>query len=527
MKNLQPRNYLIEEYTTTVCPQCFAEGAHSSDEADVWKDGMLVSHDGSIWMRRFCAKHGETESLYEENAELWHARSGWSTPTSQITPDRADNFAAFPQGYQNGLPASHGQHTCILLLNVTERCNYSCPTCYAGALSPGAPSPRPEHPSIAEIHHTVETMLAREGGKLGVLMLSGGEPTVREDLPQIIDSLSDLNITRIVINTNGRRIARDDKFVEFLRQNRTRIEVYLQFDGVLPETYLALRGEDVTAEKLLALQRMESAGIFTTLVATIQRGVNENELGALVETGLNAPHCAGLMLQPVFGSGRSLPFDPQSRTTPTGVLQRIGEQTNGIVSAADFIPLPCSHRDCCDITYLLRTGEDAWKSLPNLIGRDELKKWIHLVSNTIGFDNVGEAAASMLKSGVLQRVFSESQKVSAPALASDIWNMCQCSPGLSGTMNYMRHMIKGSSKQDDMEAAAESTFRITVKMFMDSHTFHSARIRQCCVHTGTFEDDPKRYSFCWRWLFDDAKDAPGLFQIEDRTNVGTRPAVSA
>src|SRR5215210_6851010 len=82
---LRPRDYIIEEYTTSLCPHCFAERERRSDEADVFRDGMLVSHDGSIWLRRFCPTHGETESLYEEDAEIWRARSGWSTPTLRVT----------------------------------------------------------------------------------------------------------------------------------------------------------------------------------------------------------------------------------------------------------------------------------------------------------------------------------------------------------------------------------------------------------------------------------------------------------
>src|SRR5947209_18555537 len=107
---LPPRDYVIEEYTTTVCPLCMSERPRRSDEPDLFKDGMLVSHDGSIWLRRFCREHGETESLYEEDAEIWRARSGWSTPTLCMTPDRPGNFAAFPEAYRDGLPASHGQH---------------------------------------------------------------------------------------------------------------------------------------------------------------------------------------------------------------------------------------------------------------------------------------------------------------------------------------------------------------------------------------------------------------------------------
>lgn len=500
---LPPRDYLIEEYTTTVCPHCFASPRRSDD--DVWRDGMLVSRDGKIWMRRFCATHGESESLYEEDAAIWRKRFGWSAPTLQITPDRADNFAVFPHAYQNGLPASHGQHTCILLLNVTQRCNYACPACYAGALKPGTATPQPEYPTIAEIRHTVQTVLARENNKLGVLMLSGGEPTVREDLPQLIENMGDLPITRILINTNGRRIARDDKFLEFLQSQRERLEVYLQFDGFKASTYQVLRGENVAEEKRKALTRLSEAGIWTTLVMTAAQGVNDDELGAVLQLGLDTKRCTGLAIQPLFGSGRAPHFDPLNRLTPTGVQRRLQAQSKGLATPDDFIPLPCSHRDCCDISYFLQTKR-GWKSLPQLIGRDELKKWLHLVSNTISFESASDAVKGMLSSGALARVFSEQLPLGAPQLARDLAKLCGCMGELSDLMNLL--WPRGELSADDLNKAAERTFRVTIKMFMDSHTLHAARLRQCCVHSGTFEDDPRRYSFCWRYLFDDARDFP-------------------
>jgi len=505
-QGLGPREYIIEEYTRTVCPQCFAERQRHASEAEVFKDGMLVTHHGSVWLRRFCRSHGETESLYEEDAEIWRARCGWSTPTLQVTPDRATNYAGFPDGYRLGLPASHGQHTCILLLNITERCNYGCTTCYATAKDPGTPVPPDERPTIEEILSTVRTVIAREGGRLGVLMLSGGEPTVRQDLPQIILRLLDLNITRIMLNTNGRRIVRDEKFLTFLHNQRRRVEVYLQFDGLSSTAYLALRNEDVSREKLATVQLLNDAGIYTTLVATVRRGVNEDEIGDIVHLGLATPRCVGLAVQPMCGSGRVLPYDPRDRATPTGVLRRLGAQTKGVVDWTDFIPLPCSHRDCCDITYLLQAADGAWKSLPKLIGKDELKRWIGYVSNTITFENVGAAVGEILKSGALQRVFSEQLRVGTPDLVKDIAGMCNCIPGLPQLLGSLWSLVEG--KEDALDRLAERTFRITIKMFMDAHTFHEARIRQCCVHTGTYEEDPRRYSFCWRWLFADANDRP-------------------
>lgn len=507
---LQVRDHLIEAYTRTLCPACFADGARASSEAGLFKDGMLVSRDGRIWLRRFCETHGATESLYEEDAEIWRARAGWSTPTLSMVPDRAGNYRPFPEGYRDGLPGSHGQHTCILLLNLTDRCNYNCASCYAAALAPGAPKPRHERPTVEEALHTVRTVLSREGGRLGVVMLSGGEPTLRDDLPEIMEQILAFNVTRILLNTNGRRIARDDRFLAFLQQHRRRVEVYLQFDGLRDTTYQALRAEDVAAEKRLALQRLNGAGVFTTLVMSVRRGTNEDEVGDVLRLGLDTPYCAGLAIQPLFGSGRALPYDPLDRVTPTGVLRRLGAQTGGLVQASDFIPLPCSHPDCCDITYLLRTRDEQWRSIPALIGKDELRNWIHLVSNTISFESASSSVKEMLRSGALLRVFSEQLKVGALQLMKDLAQMCQCVPGLTEALGGMWNLVAPRREPDEraLDRMAQRTFRVTCKMFMDVHTFHEARIRQCCVHTGTYEADPRRYSFCWRWIFADAADFP-------------------
>ncbi len=494
MPGLPARPYTIEEYTRTVCPECAKSGLRS-DQAGTFIDGMLVSHSGSIWMRRWCPTHGPSESLYEEDASLWRARHGWQTPTLEMIPDRTDNFAGFPDGYRNGLPASHGQHSCILLLNLTENCNYRCPTCYASALDPGAQAV--ERPTLKELLHTVDVMIEREQGRQSVIMLSGGEPTLRRDIEELIRELCRRPVTRIMLNTNGRRIAKDDRFLAFLSQHRDKVEIYLQFDGLKESTHLALRGEELNAEKALVLKRLNEAKIFTTLVMTIKKGVNDDEVKTVFDLGRETPYCSGIAFQPVFGSGRNSGIDGMDRVTPTGVLKRLG-------LADDFIPLPCSHRDCCDIGYFIKDNKGQWRSLMEIVGRERMKEWIHLASNTISFENVGESLKSMIKEGVLQRVFSEQQKTSSLQIAWDLMKMCDCVPGVRDLFTS----LWPGSKKPDLESLATNTFRVTVKMFMDAHTFHEARIRQCCVHVGTFEEDPRRHSFCWRWMFEDAQDFP-------------------
>ena len=117
----------------------------------------------------------------------------------------------------------------------------------------------------------------------------------------------------------------------------------------------------------------------------------------------------------------------------------------------------------------------------------------------------------MLSSGALARVFSEQLPLGAPQLARDLARLCGCMSELSDLVNLL--YPRGELSSDDLNAAAERTFRVTIKMFMDSHTLHAARLKQCCVHSGTFETDPRRYSFCWRYLFDDAQDFPTTISL--------------
>src|SRR6185437_6448376 len=100
-----------------------------------------------------------------------------------------------------------------------------------------------------------------------------------------------------------------------------------------------------------------------------------------------------------------VPIDPQDRATPTGVLRRLKQQTAGLISADDFIPLPCSHKDGCEITYRLKDATGKWTSIPKLIGKERLQSWIELIGNTISFEigNVPPPVIKLLQEAVPQR----------------------------------------------------------------------------------------------------------------------------
>src|SRR3954453_7575783 len=345
------RPYTPLRMILTACGKCFTEDPDRpvDYETDILQ-GNLVAMDGKVYLRRHCRRgHGEVTSLYEEDYALWQDLQQWRVPTKEIIPDTPGNMRPIPMGYLDGLGELQTQHSCIVLLDITENCNLQCPTCFAESGPGGA-----KHAPIGNILRSLDPLIAREGGRIDVLMLSGGEPTVHPQIADILAETAKRNVTRVILNTNGLRIARADRFVDALKKLRGRLEVYLQFDGFELRSHLFHRGEDLRGVKEEAIRRLTGERIFTTLAMAVARGINDSEVGRVAEYAFATDYIGGVAFQPVFGSGRAAPIDPLDRVTTTGTLRRLAAQTAGRVGPEDFIALPCSHPDCCSISYFVQ-----------------------------------------------------------------------------------------------------------------------------------------------------------------------------
>ena len=495
------RPYRLARMVLCLCGACLRDtpGLVLDYERDVLQ-GVLVEQDGAIWLRRRCRRgHGEVTSLYEEDAALWRELQSWRVPTKWLESDASDDARPIPMGYLDGLGALQEQHTCVLVLDVTEDCNIACPACFAGS-RPG----RDRYARPDDLLASVDTAIAREGGKLDLVMLSGGEPTIHPELPRVIDGLLAREVTRVVVNTNGIRIARDDALVAFLAERRRRVEVYLQYDGPREAAYRSLRGADLATTKARALERLTGAKVFTTLACTVAGGVNDEDLGEVLALALATEYVGGVQFQPIFGA--SIP-DPGSRITTTGVIRRLEAQGRGSLKADDFVALPCSHPDCTSLTYLVRADGGAWRSLPDLVGRDRMREHLGLVGNRLLPDDAMWEGLTGLLSG--------SMSVSRPELVEHMIGIAgACKLDVAGFVRTLGRSVLG--RRDGIEQAALRVKRIGVKGFMDPWTLNVERLRQCCVHVGTVGGDapPVRIPFCARNVF------PALYE---RANAGLVP----
>lgn len=486
----------IHRYVNAFCPHCHLDNPMRPLHEVPRLTGWLAERDGQIWLERGCRIHGRVVTLYDENPEILSYLEGWTAPTKGHTPDVGGNFAPIPEAYLAGLPEMQTQHTCILLEDIAAECNLKCPTCFTDS-SPALTGVA----SVEDILANIDQRLDRESGRIDVLMLSGGEPTIHPAFAEILEAVIARNVVRVLVNTNGLRLARDQGLVDLLARHRDRVEVYLQFDGESAEASKHHRGGDLRAIKDEALKRLSKAGVFTTLTMTIAKGVNDGEIGAVVQRALATPYVGGVSLQPQFGSGRGGSIDWSDRLTHTGVLARLGPQTEGLVTWTDLTALPCSHPHCCSVGYMLLDDSGEWHSLTSLVGPEKLKAFLDLnpdtVANRIADSALNTKMRTVVKESLLG-LLSEQSSLSHPTVGSLWKDICDnCDLGI-GTMMALASSSLPGGKDRLRDMLGTRIKRITIKPFMDMATMIEERLTQCCVHVGTVssEDAHQCAPFC-------------------------------
>jgi uncharacterized radical SAM superfamily Fe-S cluster-containing enzyme len=245
----------------------------------------------------------------------------------------------------------------------------------------------------------------------------------------------------------------------------------------------------------------------------VAQGVNDDEVGAVVEYAFDTDYVSGVSFQPVFGSGRANPIDPMNRVTTTGVIKRLGEQTGGLVGPEDFIALPCSHPDCCSITYFVRGDSGRYNSVPRLLGIERLKANLGLIANRIALTDADGAVRA-----ALMGMMSETTTITRPELVDYLLDICeQCDLGINNFVKSVATMVV--KREGPTETIIKRIKRLTVKSFMDAWTLNLERLQQCCVHVGSTEGDsnPVRIPFCARQLFSELrhKTTAGQVQINE------------
>lgn len=332
--------------TSSVCPVCLARIPAVK----------TVGEDGNIYLEKKCWEHGSFKTLiWEGDLESY---IGWAAGDSNapVTPVRAREAE---RGCPNdcGLCQNHERDGCCVLLELTNRCNLRCPVCFASA-----GEQTPHDLSVEEIGKQFD-LLMEHGGPFNI-QLSGGEPTLLEDLDKIIALGKKKGFTFFQLNTNGVRIAAEEGYAAHLAKAGVSV-VFLQFDGLDDEIYQTLRGAALAETKLRAIENCKAAGLPVVLVPTVAPGVNDHALRDILRFALaHAPHVRGVHIQPISYFGRCGLEAPEKRLTIPAVLRRIEEQTEGLMKASDFGGGGAESPYCSFHASYLRKPDGSLKALP-------------------------------------------------------------------------------------------------------------------------------------------------------------------
>lgn len=427
------RPYTYYDFTISLCPECLRR-----------VDAKIVFEDGKVYMLKNCPEHGFQKVLIATDVAYYKNIRNYNKASEM--PLKFNTKAHYGCPYDCGLCVDHEQHSCLTVVEITDRCNLTCPTCYAMS------SPHyGRHRTVAEVEQMLDLIVANEG-EPDVVQISGGEPTIHPDFFEILDLAKARPIRHLMVNTNGIRIARDFAFVQRLAGYMPDFEVYLQFDSFKPEALEQLRGKDLTDVRLKALEHLNQLNLSTTLVVTLQQGVNDDEIGKIIEFALQQPCVRGVTFQPTQVAGRTEGFDAATdRITMTDVRRKILEQTS-VFQPNDLIPVPCNP-DALVMGYALKLNGQVFP----------MTRYIdpaHLLDNSR--NTIVYEQDSALHQQLLQ-IFSTG--ISVDRVEENFKQLLCCLPQIHAPgLSY------------------NNLFRIIIMRFIDAYDFDVRAIKKSCVH---------------------------------------------
>ena len=450
-------------------------------------DAELWEHDGQVIMKKSCPEHGDFEDLY------------WSDYQEYL---RAEKFRDHGTGLHHpresklgcpldcGLCQNHQTHTILLIMEITQRCNLRCPICFARA---GVDDDTHDL-SLDQIRSILEyTQQNNYPLRVRGVGNSGGEPTLRDDLPEIIQMEKDLGFDYVLIMTNGLRLAKDLDYFKKLRDLDAWL--YMQFDGVTPEPYLKARGVDLWPMKQQVIENARKIGYNKiALIPTLAKGINDDQVGDIIRySAENSDVVKFLVFQPVSFSGRIDTSQlKEMRITNSDVIRLTEEQTAGEIKKGDFFTLPmnqvmarmmtkggmnqdfCVHPHCGVITVVDHSGSKL-DPIPRYIKNEQFH-------------------AKMMRTFELNK-----------SQAGIMWDLVTgllryVSPRLWLKISRVLLMTKGrmSIKKVLTEWLPGQWLTIGIMHFMDPYNFDLDRVRNCALHFGVIGQDskPRLIPFC-------------------------------
>lgn len=458
-------------YTTkSICPECLL----ANDEVNVI-DATLYEEDGKVMYKKTCEKHGEYVDVYWGDVELFNKAQNWWYKTVGLDNPRTETVKGCPEDC--GQCPEHKSHTALALLDVTNRCNLRCPICFAVAAEGGDVY----EPSPEEVLEMLRNLRRNKPVPAPAIQFAGGEPTVSKHLPQYIKWAKELGFRHVQIASNAIRVGKSKEYLKELREAGLST-IYMQFDGITPEPYIEARGSNLLPVKKQAIQHARELGMESiVLVPTVVRGVNDHQLGGIIEYAVeNRDVVRCVNFQPVSITGRiDRDAREKMRITIPDAIHLIEKQTNGIIPKDAWYPVPAmmpvgralglikgnpqlelsSHFACGMSTFIYIEEDGSYKPITEVINVDAFIVLLEEISNLYADDK--RAASKRAKA----KLAAGARHIKKKGILKDLLNAFLDRGDYESLAKFMRRIIM-----------------IGMMHFQDPYNFDLERVQHCDIN---------------------------------------------
>ena len=466
---------MLVKKTKSLCPACKRV-----------LDATIVEEDNKIWLERTCPDHGFIKSLYWSDSRMYHRFQNYEAVGTGIeepvVPGETDTC---PQNC--GLCSGHHSATMLGNIDVTNRCNLNCDFCFANAQACGFLY----EPSFDEIVGMMKNLRNERPVPPPAVQFSGGEPTMREDLPDMIREAKSLGFSQVQIASNGIKLAQDISLVQRLKDAGLST-IYLHFDGISETTNPIL----ATSRKVIS--NCAEVGMAVVLVPTVIRGRNDHEVGAIIRYAAeNIKVVRGVNFQPIAFTGAASADDvARERVTIPDLTADIETQTGGALRQDDFYPIPCvapfthlveeytgrpqvaftAHQHCGAATYIFVNG-------------DEIVPVNRMIDVEKFLQSVDHMAMTLARGGSVSKykaLLEGVKEIHASLKKRD-----------SGKTGEIWRLIATTLVKQNFDALREfhwNALFIGTMHFMDDYNYDLDRVQRCCIHYAT--PDGRIIPFC-------------------------------
>ena len=466
---------MLLKKTKTLCPVC-----------NNVLDAEVVEEEDKIWLTRTCPDHGSFRHLYWSDPAMYHRFEAF---------DRLGKGIENPQKHRTnlscpldcGLCNEHTSQTLLANIDLTNRCNLACDFCFVNANACGYIY----EPSFDQVLDMMRLLRSQKPIPTPAIQFAGGEPTMREDLMEIIRKAKEMGFQQVQIATNGIKIARDVEYVRALKAAGLST-IYLHFDGVTRET------DPYVRQHMKAVDNCMEVGQGVVLVPTIINGRNDFEVGDIIKyAASHIKTVRGVNFQPVAFTGAASDDDiREERITIPDLAARIEELTGGVIRKNDFYPVPCvvaisdlveeytgrsqvrftAHPHCGAATYVFVT-EQGMMPINRMINVD------------LFFDSINQMKEQLHKGGSINKYLTLIDGVRR--LHSSVRESEQ------GDIAQFWKLLAKTIILQDFNALRDfhwNALFIGTMHFMDRYNYDLQRVQRCCIHYAT--PDGELIPFC-------------------------------